>query len=68
VDLVALQCSIETEVAAAVDRKVIFARASSLRDFGEEEAARDLEEPLVHWAIEKLRSSRSEAQCEEVIS
>lgn len=59
-DLGALQSSVEAEVPAAVDRWVIFARARSLRDFGEEEAARDLEEPIVLWAIEKLCSSGSE--------
>jgi len=59
-DLVALQSSVEAEVPAAVDRQVIFARARSLRDFGEEEAARDLEEPIVLWATEKLHSSGSE--------
>ena len=59
-DLIALQSSVEAEVPAAVDRRVIFARASSLRDFGEEEAARDLEEPIVLWAIENLHSSGSE--------
>jgi len=58
-DLDALQSSVEAEVPAAVQRRVTFARARSLRDFGEEEAARDLEEPIVLWAIENLRSSGS---------